>query len=69
MEVIGCSSVRSIGIYYWTVRAAVQVVYEVLDTLERWCVWGRIMARETVYRVHGISAGVFHNVADSHATG
>ena len=44
-----CSGVKAIRIHYSTVREAVQVADELIDTLERWCRWGISMDREAFY--------------------
>ena len=61
-EVMGCSYAKASKIDNGTMREAWQVVDEVLDTLEKWCGWGRIMARDTVKSIHEIRADVLHNM-------
>ena len=43
MDVIGGSFIKAIGINYGTVRAAIQLADEVLDSLETWFLWTRSM--------------------------
>ena len=59
---MGCSSGKAIRIHDGTLKASVQVLDEVFDTLELWYRWGSNMARETVYSTHEIRAGLLHNM-------
>ena len=62
MYFMGCSAIKSKMIHYGMVRASWKVAYEVLDTLECWCRWGRIVARKTVDGAHEIGAGILDYV-------
>ena len=61
---MGCSAIKTRGLYDGTTRATRNVADEVLDTLERWRRWGSRVARDTVEGVHNIRSGIFHYMED-----
>ena len=61
-EFMGCSDVKARGIHGGKAREACNVVDEVIDTFEHWCIWGIIVARHMVGGVHEIRAGILHNM-------
>ena len=61
-EFMGCSSVKSIGIHYGTVREAIEVADGVIDTLEQWYRWVISLVIEAVYGLYEIRAGILYNM-------
>ena len=61
-KVMCCSATKARGIHDGTVREAVHIADEVLHALEIWCIWVSSMARETVYIIHEIRAGILYNM-------